>query len=68
VGYNPLEFNSCTAQCCVKNITGKKNRINYVVMETCHWHERGLCTLKGGYHDESRTGNSDAPIPLVGSE
>jgi hypothetical protein len=62
-----IRFEGCGAQCCVKNIQGKKNRINYVVMETCHWHERGLCTLKGGFHDAG-AGNSDTSIPILGSE
>ena len=64
MGYNPLEFSSCTAQCCCKNIIGKKNRINYVVMETCHWSIRGLCRIKGAY-DESGTRNSDTPESMV---
>jgi hypothetical protein len=37
---------TCTAVSCVRQMSGKKSYINYMVEETCENAKKGICTYK----------------------
>ena len=38
-----LEFTGCTVLTCARKMSGPKRKMNYVIMEECHYSQKGLC-------------------------